>query len=140
MIKIPSIKDFPEVCNGVKKELVQHIESYASGKLGAMIASALSLISKDSVRLCLAVERVSDPMMVERFIMAEAKSKTFAANMIYNQVFEIRASRVFLATKKLISEGCKVDLTVDGEVVPPGLDRCLFDVYFRPLKGGKSLV
>jgi len=140
VVTIPSTKDFPEVCSGTKQDLVKHIESYASGNVGAMIASALSLLERDPVRLCLAVERVSDPMMVERFILAEAKSKTFAANMIYNQVFEIRASRVFLATKKLMDEGCTVDLTVDGKVVPPGLDRCLFDVYFRPLKGGKSLV
>lgn len=126
-----------------KESRIKHIAENAAFGLGAMLSvAASSLISTGASRMMkkVGLDRLQDRGMVSLIQATYVNCPKKAAAMIYAQLFEMKGTRMFKAVESVLAVGGTIELVVDGNVVPPSLDRSLFGVNFRPLKDGKSLI
>lgn len=126
-----------------KTSRIDHIAHYGTFGFGVLLAAAANTLmcsSLTKIEKRLGMDRLADRHIISLLQATFINDPTTCAAMAYNQLFEIRGTRVFKSVESVLHMGGMVELTVDGKAVPSSLDRSLFGVNFRPLKDGKSLI
>jgi hypothetical protein len=126
-----------------KDSKIAHIAAYGECGFGVLLSAAANSLmcsGLSKIEKKVGMDRLKDSRMISLMQATYTKDIKACAVMAYNQLFEMRGSRMYKAVESVLAVQGDISLIVDGHVVPPSLDRSLFSVNFRPLKDGKSII